>query len=265
MYSCSVYTAAGHIIVLQLIELCNFSLLFNFLLSQKISVNVIMHKFLSPEELPFFFLLQRAPKPGCVPEWGWRLCSAMLLTICLCFRCRVSIHYDVSWLRLSCPFSGYSVGEAETRECVYYNDNWRSERTNQSGFERCEGEKDKRLHCYASWLNSSGTIKLVKKGCWLDDFNCYDRSGNCARSYATADLHLYLMYLARTRGRLTARTTEMSASCVSVHLFFTSLSPLLCWGQIFTCNQIWPEPLHQAKNILHITRLTVTQFHIDYC
>uniref|UniRef100_A0A3P9DDV8 Serine/threonine-protein kinase receptor n=2 Tax=Haplochromini TaxID=319058 RepID=A0A3P9DDV8_9CICH len=75
-------------------------------------------------------------------------------------------------------FSGYSLGEAETRECVYYNDNWRSERTNQSGFERCEGEKDKRLHCYASWLNSSGTIKLVKKGCWLDDFNCYDRSDN---------------------------------------------------------------------------------------
>ena len=73
--------------------------------------------------------------------------------------------------------SGYSLGEAETRECVYYNDNWRTERTNQSGFERCEGEKDKRLHCYASWLNSSGTIKLVKKGCWLDDFNCYDRSG----------------------------------------------------------------------------------------
>ncbi|KAI2667943.1 Activin receptor type-2B [Labeo rohita] len=61
------------------------------------------------------------------------------------------------------------------RECVYYNDNWRTEKTNQSGFERCEGEKDKRLHCYASWLNSTGTIRLVRKGCWLDDFNCYDR------------------------------------------------------------------------------------------
>lgn len=71
--------------------------------------------------------------------------------------------------------SGYSLGEAETRECVYYNDNWRTEKTNQSGFERCEADKDKRQHCYASWLNSSGTIKLVKKGCWLDDFNCYDR------------------------------------------------------------------------------------------
>ncbi|XP_029380371.1 activin receptor type-2B isoform X1 [Echeneis naucrates] len=86
-------------------------------------------------------------------SFSWLTCSLLLGTLC----------------------AGYSLGEAETRECVYYNDNWRTERTNQSGFERCEGEKDKRLHCYASWLNSSGTIKLVKKGCWLDDFNCYDR------------------------------------------------------------------------------------------
>ncbi|CAB1326829.1 unnamed protein product [Coregonus sp. 'balchen'] len=70
---------------------------------------------------------------------------------------------------------GWGHGDVETRECVYYNDNWRTERTNQSGVERCEGEKEKRLHCYSSWLNISGTIKLVKKGCWLDDFNCYDR------------------------------------------------------------------------------------------
>lgn len=84
---------------------------------------------------------------------------------------------------------GYSLGEAETRECVYYNDNWRTERTNQSGFERCEGEKDKRLHCYASWLNSSGTIKLVKKGCWLDDFNCYDRWGPFVRFRSAEHLH----------------------------------------------------------------------------
>lgn len=85
--------------------------------------------------------------------------------------------------------SGYSLGEAETRECVYYNDNWRTERTNQSGFERCEGEKDKRLHCYASWLNSSGTIKLVKKGCWLDDFNCYDRWAPFVRFRSAEHLH----------------------------------------------------------------------------
>uniref|UniRef100_A0A8C1QXC0 Serine/threonine-protein kinase receptor n=1 Tax=Cyprinus carpio TaxID=7962 RepID=A0A8C1QXC0_CYPCA len=66
--------------------------------------------------------------------------------------------------------------EVETRECLYFNINWEVEKTNRSGVERCEGEKDKRSHCYASWRNSSGSIELVKKGCWLDDFNCYDRS-----------------------------------------------------------------------------------------
>lgn len=76
---------------------------------------------------------------------------------------------------LSSLGAGSGRGEAETRECIYYNANWELERTNQSGLERCEGEQDKRLHCYASWRNSSGTIELVKKGCWLDDFNCYDR------------------------------------------------------------------------------------------
>lgn len=78
-------------------------------------------------------------------------------------------------LSLSSLGAGSGRGEAETRECIYYNANWELERTNQSGLERCEGEQDKRLHCYASWRNSSGTIELVKKGCWLDDFNCYDR------------------------------------------------------------------------------------------
>ncbi|XP_054246077.1 activin receptor type-2B [Indicator indicator] len=73
------------------------------------------------------------------------------------------------------PLEGPGHGEAETRECIYYNANWELEKTNQSGVERCEGEKDKRLHCYASWRNNSGSIELVKKGCWLDDFNCYDR------------------------------------------------------------------------------------------
>ncbi|XP_042201988.1 activin receptor type-2B-like [Callorhinchus milii] len=71
--------------------------------------------------------------------------------------------------------SGPGYGEAETRECAYYNANWELEKTNQSGVDRCEVEKDKRLHCYASWRNASGSIELVKKGCWLDDFNCYNR------------------------------------------------------------------------------------------
>lgn len=102
------------------------------------------------------------------------------------------------WLQVTSPCSasllsgaGSGRGEAETRECIYYNANWELERTNQSGLERCEGEQDKRLHCYASWRNSSGTIELVKKGCWLDDFNCYDRyTGERERSRCRSPLHL---------------------------------------------------------------------------
>uniref|UniRef100_A0A1A7WKF6 Serine/threonine-protein kinase receptor n=1 Tax=Iconisemion striatum TaxID=60296 RepID=A0A1A7WKF6_9TELE len=62
-----------------------------------------------------------------------------------------------------------------TRECVYYNMNYETEKTNQSGVERCEAEEDKRSHCFSSWRNESGSIELLKRGCWLDDFNCYDR------------------------------------------------------------------------------------------
>lgn len=77
--------------------------------------------------------------------------------------------------RPPCLLTGPGRGEAETRTCEYYNANHELEKTNKSGVEHCEGEKDKRLHCYASWRNNSGSIELVKKGCWLDDYNCYDR------------------------------------------------------------------------------------------
>ncbi|XP_072364231.1 activin receptor type-2B-like isoform X1 [Scyliorhinus torazame] len=81
----------------------------------------------------------------------------------------------LTFILLATFSTGPGHGEAETRECAYYNANWELEKTNKSGVEQCEGEKDKRLHCYASWRNNSGSIELVKKGCWLDDFNCYDR------------------------------------------------------------------------------------------
>ncbi|XP_061569675.1 activin receptor type-2B isoform X2 [Cololabis saira] len=78
-------------------------------------------------------------------------------------------------LVLGAPCTGLSHAGADTTHCLYYNVNYEMEKTNQSGVERCEAEADKRLHCYASWRNNSGSIELVKKGCWLDDFNCYDR------------------------------------------------------------------------------------------
>lgn len=70
---------------------------------------------------------------------------------------------------------GAILGRSETQECAYYNSSWEKERTNRSGIEPCYGEKDKRRHCFATWKNVSGTIEVVKQGCWLDDVNCYDR------------------------------------------------------------------------------------------
>uniref|UniRef100_A0A8C2ZSU6 Serine/threonine-protein kinase receptor n=1 Tax=Cyclopterus lumpus TaxID=8103 RepID=A0A8C2ZSU6_CYCLU len=49
-------------------------------------------------------------------------------------------------------------------------------RGNISGVVSCSGDKDKRLHCFATWKNVSGVVQVVKQDCWLDDTNCYDKS-----------------------------------------------------------------------------------------
>lgn len=100
-------------------------------------------------------------------------CVCVSLCLCVCVLCAPPAGGLV--LTAPPPSAGLSHGDGDTAECLYYNVNYEIEKTNQSGVERCEGEKDKRSHCYASWRNSSGSIELVKKGCWLDDFNCYDR------------------------------------------------------------------------------------------
>lgn len=76
---------------------------------------------------------------------------------------------------ISCS-SGAILGRSETQECLFFNANWERDRTNQTGVEPCYGDKDKRRHCFATWKNISGSIEIVKQGCWLDDINCYDRT-----------------------------------------------------------------------------------------
>ncbi|XP_053119702.1 activin receptor type-2A isoform X2 [Hemicordylus capensis] len=71
---------------------------------------------------------------------------------------------------------GAILGRSETQECIFYNANWENDNTNRSGIESCYGDKDKRRHCFATWKNISGSVEIVKKGCWLDDINCYDRT-----------------------------------------------------------------------------------------
>lgn len=84
---------------------------------------------------------------------------------------------------LSVSSSGAILGRSETQKCVHYNYSPSSSssvagvegRGNVSGVMTCSGEKDKRLHCFATWKNVSGAVQVVKQGCWLDDVNCYDR------------------------------------------------------------------------------------------
>lgn len=77
--------------------------------------------------------------------------------------------------RMSLCSAGAILGRSDTQKCAYYNSSWEKEHTNRSGTEPCFGEKDKRRHCFATWKNVSGTVEVVKQGCWLDDVNCYDR------------------------------------------------------------------------------------------
>ncbi|XP_073503324.1 activin receptor type-2A isoform X1 [Phyllobates terribilis] len=87
---------------------------------------------------------------------------------------------------ISCS-SGAILGRSETQECIFYNASWEKDKTNHSGIERCLGDLDKRRHCFATWKNNSGSIEILKQGCWLDDINCYD-SVDCIERKETPDV-----------------------------------------------------------------------------
>lgn len=95
-------------------------------------------------------------------SWVWLLVCNLFFRMLLTVVC-------LSYLE------GAILGRSETQECIYYNANWEKDKTNRSGIEPCYGDKDKRRHCFATWKNISGSIEIVKQGCWLDDINCYDR------------------------------------------------------------------------------------------
>lgn len=71
----------------------------------------IQHKFLSPQELPFYYrelpsLDTCQSDDGGSARWCFVVARSGACAICLCFRHWVSIHYDVSWLRLFCHSQG---------------------------------------------------------------------------------------------------------------------------------------------------------------
>nr|XP_032802298.1 activin receptor type-2B-like isoform X2 [Petromyzon marinus] len=115
---------------------------------------------------------QRPPPPRPRPQQPRRHPSLLLLLI-ITTRLPLLLRPMLLLLLLR---PGPCGSVAETRQCVYYNGSlgWDGEAAVAS--ELCDGERDKRQHCYATWRNSSGTVRLERRGCWLDDFNCYDRT-----------------------------------------------------------------------------------------
>ncbi|XP_070694810.1 activin receptor type-2A isoform X2 [Pempheris klunzingeri] len=83
----------------------------------------------------------------------------------------------------SLAFSVFLIScSSDSQKCIQYNYNPSSSsstlesRGNVGAVVTCYGEKDKRLHCFATWKNRSGVVQVVNQDCWLDDVNCYDRS-----------------------------------------------------------------------------------------
>lgn len=88
----------------------------------------------------------------------------------------------LSILLVSCS-SGSILGRSETYRCVHYTHSPSSSfpsypQSPGDGrtVETCTGEEDKRQHCFSTWKNVSGEVKVVGQGCWLDDPSCYNRS-----------------------------------------------------------------------------------------
>ncbi|XP_029693061.1 activin receptor type-2A isoform X2 [Takifugu rubripes] len=81
---------------------------------------------------------------------------------------------------ISCS-SGAILGHSDAQRCVHSSfspasSSWLEGQGNISGVVTCSGEKNKKLHCFATWKNLSGVVQVVQQGCWLDDVNCYDRT-----------------------------------------------------------------------------------------
>jgi len=88
-------------------------------------------------------------------------------------------------------------------ECLWYNDDCFKDtdtdckrnpekKTCRCNYQRdyCERpEEGKRAHCYASWSNDTGTPKIVKAGCWLNDQACYDKNECIATKAQPQPIH----------------------------------------------------------------------------
>ncbi|XP_021164719.2 activin receptor type-2A isoform X1 [Fundulus heteroclitus] len=89
----------------------------------------------------------------------------------------------LSVLLVCCCCSGAALGRSEAHRCVYYTASGSSSGPSDpespgSGatVKTCSGAEDKRLHCFSTWTNVSGEVRVVQQGCWLNDLSCHNRS-----------------------------------------------------------------------------------------
>ncbi|MBN3324768.1 AVR2B protein, partial [Atractosteus spatula] len=131
------------------------------------------------------------------------------------------------------------LGRSETQQCIYYNASWEKDRTNRSGIEPCYGEKDKRRHCFATWKNISGSIEIVKQGCWLDDINCYDRN-DCVEKKESPDV-----FFCCCEGDMCNEKFFYNPETLGIQLLHLALINLTLLPVSFlaTSNPVTPKPL----------------------
>ena len=78
-------------------------------------------------------------------------------------------------------FTGGVASVLEPTTCEHYDAD--CEKDNVGSTDRCspvvkvcDGPElpGKRNHCFALWRNVSGSLEVIKKGCWIDYEICYD-------------------------------------------------------------------------------------------
>ena len=76
----------------------------------------------------------------------------------------------------SCLFSCYLGCWASSDRCVFLSCD--SKNHCERKIEECRRPDKKVVHCYSAWKNESGTVKLMKQGCFLNSITC-SRGPDC--------------------------------------------------------------------------------------
>lgn len=122
--------------------------------------------------------------------------------------------------------------------CEYYDPHECKKDSNQCNATIvCEKpENGKRSHCYAFLTNTTGTLVLSKKGCWLDDFQCYNETKCIAKDegkgnfYCCCEGSMCNVNVTVSTYRPTPTVVPVMPCCDQTILktLLSSLFPLIC-------------------------------------